>query len=84
VIITFTEETMTAENTFIQKSEDVIVVSNPKTPAYQMRIVFKEELTIGEVEGDDNYMFGEYNGLSEQGVTLIGDLQWQDFHTICL
>lgn len=29
----------------------------------------------------DNYMFGEYNGLSEQGVNLIGDLRWQDFHS---
>ncbi|MEZ5503296.1 MAG: MtrB/PioB family decaheme-associated outer membrane protein [Halioglobus sp.] len=29
---------------------------------------------------DDNYMFGEYNGLSQQGPTVIGDLQWQDFH----
>ena len=26
-------------------------------------------------------MFGEYNGLSKQGATLIGDLQWQDFHS---
>jgi hypothetical protein len=49
---------MTAESTSIQKSEDVVVVSNPKTPAHQMRIVFKEELTIGEVEGEENYMFG--------------------------
>jgi MtrB/PioB family decaheme-associated outer membrane protein len=30
---------------------------------------------------NDNYMYGEYNGQSEQGVTLIGDLQWQDFHS---
>jgi MtrB/PioB family decaheme-associated outer membrane protein len=30
---------------------------------------------------DDNYMFGQYNGLSEEGVTVIGDLQWQDFHS---
>lgn len=29
----------------------------------------------------DNYMFGEYNGLSQQGVNLIGDLRWQDFHS---
>jgi MtrB/PioB family decaheme-associated outer membrane protein len=29
---------------------------------------------------DDNYRFGEYNGLSEEGATVIGDLQWQDFH----
>lgn len=57
-IISLPEETITAENTFIQKSEDVVVISNPKTPAHQMRIVFKEELTIGEAEGDENYMFG--------------------------
>jgi len=24
-------------------------------------------------------MFGQYNGLNEDGLTLIGDLQWQDF-----
>jgi MtrB/PioB family decaheme-associated outer membrane protein len=30
---------------------------------------------------DDNYRFGEYNGLSEQGPTLIGDLQWRDFRS---
>ncbi len=57
-IICFPEEPMTAENTLFQKAEDVVVVSNPKTPAHEMRIVFKEELTIGEVEGDENYMFG--------------------------
>jgi MtrB/PioB family decaheme-associated outer membrane protein len=28
---------------------------------------------------DDNYMFGQYNGLNEDEVTLIGNLQWQDF-----
>ena len=28
---------------------------------------------------DDNYMFGEYNGLNEEGATAIGNLQWQDF-----
>ncbi len=30
---------------------------------------------------DDNYMFGEYNGLSQQGPTAIADLRWQDFHS---
>jgi MtrB/PioB family decaheme-associated outer membrane protein len=30
---------------------------------------------------DDNYMFGQYNGLSKQGGTVIGNLQWQDFHS---
>jgi hypothetical protein len=41
----------------IQKSSDVLV-SNPKTPELKLRMVFKEELSIGKVEGDENYMFG--------------------------
>ncbi|PLW66962.1 MtrB/PioB family decaheme-associated outer membrane protein [Pseudohalioglobus lutimaris] len=28
---------------------------------------------------DDNFMFGQYNGLYEQGTTVIGNLRWQDF-----
>ncbi|MGB1140304.1 MAG: MtrB/PioB family decaheme-associated outer membrane protein [Halioglobus sp.] len=28
---------------------------------------------------DDNFMFGQYNGLSDDGVTVIGDLRWLDF-----
>lgn len=28
---------------------------------------------------DDNFMFGQYNGLQEKGVTAIGNLRWQDF-----
>ena len=41
-----------------QESKDVEVISNPKTPELKMRIVFMEELSIGEVEGNENYMFG--------------------------
>lgn len=41
-----------------QESGEVVVVSNPKTPGTKMRIDFKEELSIGEVERDENYMFG--------------------------
>jgi len=33
----------------------------------------------GAYTSDDNYMFGQYNGLEEEGLTIIGDLQWQDF-----
>jgi MtrB/PioB family decaheme-associated outer membrane protein len=29
---------------------------------------------------DDNYMFGEYNGLNKDGASVIGNLQWQDFN----
>ena len=28
---------------------------------------------------DDNFMFGQYNGLHEKGATLIGNLRWPDF-----
>lgn len=36
------------------------------------------ELGLGYTS-DDNYMFGQYNGLHEDGATLIGNLSWQDF-----
>jgi len=40
----------------------VEVISNPKTPVLppgqRKRLVFKEELSIGEREGDEKYMFG--------------------------
>ena len=42
---------------------DVEVVSNQKEPipepGNRKRPVFKEEITIGESEGNENYMFGE-------------------------
>ena len=41
---------------------EVEVISNPKTPVpppgQRKRLVFKEDLSIGEKEGDENYMFG--------------------------
>jgi hypothetical protein len=44
------------------RRQDVPVVSNPADPAYpsgkRIRLVFKEELTVGVEEGDGNYMFG--------------------------
>lgn len=55
------KETFAEEMNGIQKSDEV-VVSNPKAPVYKndlkMRIAFIEDLSIGEVEGDENYMFG--------------------------
>ncbi len=42
----------------IEKEEGVIVVKNPKKPMYGDEILsVKEDLKIGEVEGDENYMF---------------------------
>ena len=36
------------------------------------------ELGVQYVQ-QDNFMFGQYNGLHEQGAALIGNLRWQDF-----
>jgi len=55
----FSEKTHADRSVGIQQSDDVVVISNPKTPESEMRIVFTEELSIGEAEGDENYMFGD-------------------------
>ncbi|RLQ21304.1 MtrB/PioB family decaheme-associated outer membrane protein [Seongchinamella sediminis] len=36
------------------------------------------ELGLGYT-ADDNFMFGQYNGLSDDGAVLIGNLHWQGF-----
>ena len=38
------------------------------------------QLGLGYVT-DDNSMFGQYNGLYEEGATLIGNLQWNSFRS---
>jgi len=62
VISYFGKKTFAGEMSGIQKSDEVVVVSNPKAPVYKnetkMRIGFIEDLSIGEAEGDENYMFG--------------------------
>ena len=51
-----------------------------RTPVAHERDAYSGRLRIGGAYTDDsNYMFGQYNGLDEEGLTLIGDLQWQDF-----
>jgi len=46
----------------MNQNEKSGIVSNPRDPANppgkRIRIVFKEEISIGVEEGDDNYMFG--------------------------
>jgi hypothetical protein len=58
----FPKKALASEMANVQKSDEVITVSNPKTPDYKkglkMRMVFEEELSIGVAEGDENYMFG--------------------------
>ena len=58
---------------------DVEVISNPKTPVppvgKRKRLVFKEELGIGQKEGDENYMFGSavFFNTDEEGNFYVSD-----------
>ena len=52
------------------------VVANPKTPKNpSMRMVFKEDLSIGIKEGDENYMFGQrvYFNTDDEGNFYVTD-----------
>jgi hypothetical protein len=62
-----------------QNSEEVKIISNPKTPSpkdgVKLRIVFEEELSIGVEEGDENYMFGGrvYFNTDDEGNIYVND-----------
>jgi len=63
----------------IQGSEEVKIISNPKTTSpkdgKKIRIVFEEELPIGVEEGDENYMFGGrvYFNTDDEGNFYVTD-----------
>ncbi|MCJ7582005.1 MAG: 6-bladed beta-propeller [Candidatus Aminicenantes bacterium] len=50
------------EKSKVENINGVEVISNPKLPIYKdglkIKLVFREELSIGQIEGDENYMFG--------------------------
>lgn len=71
----FPKKTPAEEMNTTQDPEDVVVVSNPKNPESKMRIAFKEELSIGEIEGDENYMFGNFIAFNtdEEGNFYVSD-----------
>jgi hypothetical protein len=62
-----------------QSSEEVKIISNPKTASpkdgAKIRIVFEEELSIGVKEGDENYMFGGrvYFNTDDEGNFYVTD-----------
>ncbi len=60
-LISFTGNNSEQVQLKIKKEGDVEVISNPRQPipknGLKKRIIFDEELSIGQVEGDDNYMF---------------------------
>jgi len=52
-----------AKKTAFSQKSGVPIITNPKSPALsdnkERRLIFKEDLSIGLREGDENYMFGE-------------------------
>ncbi len=56
------QETNAQKHFSIETINGITVVSNPKKPipknGLKKRIILNEELSIGEIEGDENYMFG--------------------------
>lgn len=73
--LSFLNDVLAVDSNAIQESEKVKFVSNPKTPSMKMSIVFEEDLTIGEAEGDENYMFGSQVSFitDEEGNFYVAD-----------
>jgi hypothetical protein len=75
----FGKKTFAGEMNGVQKSDEVVVVSNPKAPVAKngakIRLVFIEDLSIGEVEGGENYMFGKsiFFNTDEDGNFYVSD-----------
>lgn len=61
-------------------TKDAKIVSNPSEPVpakgRRQRIVFKEDLTIGVAEGDENYMFGKSVQVTADEKGSIYALDW--------
>ncbi len=61
------------------QSSDIVIVNNPKKPVPEpgsrKKLVFEEIRTIGEKEGDENYMFGDSLEVSmdEEGSYYVTD-----------
>lgn len=71
-----------------QQAEPAATVANPYAPlALESRPLrtrwqtdYSGSLQLGlGYTSDDNYVFGQYNGLNKDEATVIGNLQWQDF-----
>ena len=60
----------------LETVDGVTTVINPTEPLYdEMMLTFEEELSIGEIEGDENYMFGNrvYLNTDELGNFYVND-----------
>ena len=71
-----TEETDAAEES--KPYTPLGLLNRPQAPVQPGDQLGRLELGAAYVS-DDNYMFGQYNGLNDDDASLIGNLQWQQF-----
>ncbi len=65
----------------IEIKNGVTVVTNPKEPIYSEDIFsLEEELTIGEAEGRDEYMFSDIRSMVVDEAGRIYVLDWKEIH----
>jgi MtrB/PioB family decaheme-associated outer membrane protein len=72
----------------VQGAEEDSTVNDPYAPLLQesrplatrWQSDYSGALQLGlDYTSDDSFMFGQYNGLQDKGVGLIGNLRWQDY-----
>ncbi len=65
-------------STHFEETEGILTIKNPSDPLHpSLALLFKEELSIGVVEGDENYMLGWHIllNIDNQGNFYIGDVE---------
>ncbi|MGD8536662.1 MAG: 6-bladed beta-propeller [Candidatus Aminicenantes bacterium] len=65
----------------IEEVDGVTIVKNPKEPMYSENVVsLKEELSIGEAEGSEEYMFSQIRNIAVDDEENIYVLDSKEFH----
>ena len=65
----------------IEEENGVIVVKNPKEPMYGEEVFsLEEELSIGEAEGREEYMFSDIRSMAVDDAGRIYVLDWKEIH----
>jgi hypothetical protein len=69
------------EGLFENSQAEVEIISNPRTPVLppgqRKQLVFKEDLSIGQKEGDENTMFGESVNFNTDGSGCFYITDWE-------
>jgi len=65
----------------IEEENGVTIIKNPKEPVYGEDVLsLEEELTIGEAEGSEEYMFSQIRSMVVDDAGRIYVLDWKEIH----